>query len=499
MPKKISKAEQERRKQIKRLKGAMYRAKKAGYVFDTSPIPEKATAKRLAKITAQDIRKQGYKLNEQGEKEYYSPYKARQESARKAQQTIAKKREDPYYDTAYLAQRKKAVTARETKKALKEFNEARLELGKAGGNYLKEQIARRKVQDAKQKVLNFKKELENLNDRIYKYGTQYPEDRERYELIKQAQREDEERQRKIENYEKLKAQQDAEEEERYRQWEKNKELGGFDDDSDYRDIDEWKAEAKERDRQENYDEWSDTDDGDYDYKNYKHFQRPEAEDPTDIPEIDERPFDKPITEEPDIPTMIDPETGEVLPDYEKAIEDYYNSLVVDEETGEAYGTEDQLKNFQNDIKEGIEAERYDEGRDGIILDEHSEPIALKRETSKGEYYVPYEEAPYEDLVEQRLNDAISRLDYAEAQFFHSIVQREKSIYGGRFYSYLQEAIEELEDDIDTLYSASHWEDLIEAGYQLLYALTQGKMTSDDAKRLEKAITEDRPFRTKKRR
>ena len=467
MPKKISKAEQEHRKQVKRLKGAMYRAKKAGYVFDASPIPEKATAKRLAKITAQDIRKQGYKLNEHGEKEYYSPYKARQEAARKAQQTIAKKREDPYYDTAYLAQRKKAVTTRETKKALKEFNEARLELGKAGGNYLKEQIARRKVQDARQKVLNFKKELENLNDRIYKYGTQYPEDRKRYELIKQAQREDEERQRKIENYEKLKAQQDAEAEERY--------------------------------RRENYDEWADTDDGDYDYKNYKHFQKPEVEDLTDISEIDERPFDKPITEDPDISTMIDPETGEVLPDHEKAIEDYYNSLVVDEETGEAYGTEDQLKNFQNDIKEGIEAERYDEGRDGIILDEHSEPIALKRETSKGEYYVPYEEAPYEDLVEQRLNDAISRLDYAEAQFFHSIVQREKSIYGGRFYAYLQEAIEELEDDIDTLYSASHWEDLIEAGYQLLHALTQGKMTSDDAKRLEKAITEDRPFRTKKRR
>lgn len=89
--KKQTPAQIERKKQLKRLQSAVKRAEKSGYKFDVNPIPENATTKRLKNITSVDIRKQSYRITEEGQKEYYSPFKARQEAARKAQETIRQK------------------------------------------------------------------------------------------------------------------------------------------------------------------------------------------------------------------------------------------------------------------------------------------------------------------------------------------------------------------------------------------------------------------------
>ena len=93
---------QEYEKQIKRIKDSVKRAEKKGLKFDTSPVPEmpkRVTKKKLEEIkdlTYRDIWPKGYKENDKGEKEFYSPYEASKEASRKRQETIkAKKNKEP--------------------------------------------------------------------------------------------------------------------------------------------------------------------------------------------------------------------------------------------------------------------------------------------------------------------------------------------------------------------------------------------------------------------
>lgn len=98
MPKsKLTAAQKAHKAELKRLQSAVRRAEKAGYIFDTNPIPENATTKRLKSIKSSDIRRQSYTLTAEGKKEYYSPFKVRQQAAKKAQETVRQKAEQDFH------------------------------------------------------------------------------------------------------------------------------------------------------------------------------------------------------------------------------------------------------------------------------------------------------------------------------------------------------------------------------------------------------------------
>ena len=451
MPKKKpTPAQQERAKQIRRLKSAVYRAKKQGYTFDTSPIPEKATAKRLAKITSQDIRKQGYKLTETGEKEYYSPYKARQQAAQKAKQTISEKLKDPIYAKEYQLKHKIASLASQEKRQKKNWFRARTlasmhTIGEQGKKYeqqWKQEVEklgsiRRQITEQRKALTELKKPAPENRHIIEK--DDYIIDKDTGEVLREPLPQ-------ISPSEPKKDYSITEEE--YRRLDEKYDIGLYD-------------EPQE---------------DEYNYRSTYEIEESLKAANEAVEKLDEM-FEK--LNKPSEPVLSE--------------EDY----VIDAQTGEVYGLKSELSSFQTDIEEGLETGRYEYDIEGDqIMDNHGEPIAYIREDSEGhENFIPYDHAEYSNLVEHKISSAIDSLTYSVSEFFHEIVNNQIATEGANsFYSRMGENIENFEGLIDDVIRYVDYNSLISSANHLLWLLTDGNPTSDQAKRLQDAIDDDRPLR-----
>lgn len=451
MPKKKpTPAQQEKAKQIRRLKSAVYRAKKQGYTFDTSPIPEKATAKRLAKITSQDIRKQGYKLTDTGEKEYYSPYKARQQAAQKAKQTISEKLKDPIYAKEYQIKHKIASLASQEKRQKKNWFRARTlasmhTIGEQGKQYQqqwKQEVEklgsiRRQITEQRKALTELKKPAPENRHIIEQDG--YIIDADTDETLRELPSQ-------ISPSEPKKDYDITEEE--YRRLDEKYDIGLYE-------------EPQEEE--------------------YTYRSTSEIEDGLNRANEASEKLDK----------MFEKLNKNLEPTYSE--EDY----IIDAQTGETYGLKSELSSFQTDIEEGLETGRYEYDIEADrIMDNHGEPIAYVREDSEGhENFIPYDHAEYTNLVEHKISSAIDSLTYSVSEVFHEFVNNQIAAEGAKsFYTRMGENIEKFQVLIDDVIRYVDYNSLISAANNLLWLITDGNPTSDQAKRVQNAIDDDRPLR-----
>ena len=351
--KKQTPAQIERKKQLKRLQSAVKRAEKSGYKFDVNPIPENATTRRLKNITSTDIRKQSYRITEEGQKEYYSPFKARQEAARKAQETI----------------RQKSKASKQYAVDLAEKRAYALEQAQVGAAQKRYYQAHDKVKELEKKYAydltpsNFSdapKELQEAKEKEYtahsKYGqiidkTEPSRRKRRMEWLDQVERQVREREEAEKKHEEC-----------------------------------LKKRAKEPE------EYTEPEPEEFDDSFDEYYPDPEPE-----PEPEEyqwREADYTPTPEPEPSNIISPE--EVKPEYQPVYDNSgHFAGYVDPESGEFFELpEDQVGRplTQEEIKEKLEDGTWEEAGN-VILDESSNPV-YEYNDSTGNYepYTP----DYED-------------------------------------------------------------------------------------------------------
>lgn len=527
MRKKKTKAQQEHDKQLRRLKSIVRRAEKAGLIFDTSPIPEKATTKRLSKITGADIRKQGYRFTTEGAKDYYTPYKERQRGVQKAKETIAQKRTDPAYNKMYIAERQMAHKARKQKESGRRLSAATKDVQTARA--LRDSLVSAGDKDYTKQVLSdwysrvVAKDPEAGKDFAKMWGLKLDENgvpifrdfpREEYEKRVQQRTEDVELAQR--RYNEARTIDNAKVDDLMKASKSYTAAKTL-----YEESVENEAEY-DSDYYQEYDPRYDTlfdralskfNPNDY---NYRYAFSPEGLEArwteeyreefnrgisrriadSDYEQYHNVVFD-PLTGAP--VARFDPETSSFIP-FEYRQDELYGSR----KTGEVYGTFVDM--FSYEILDKLESGVYTSEGD-YILDEHGQPIATLETVYKlndstqmydrrGIKLVPYNPPIFKDISDYNLNDYISsfspNMESALREFYEDIEDDE-------------DEIEELGDRLQNVHYAyervinySSYEELITGYYEMAEAIKGEPLTDEERAKLEQAVDDDRKKRTRRK-
>lgn len=521
MRKKKTKAQQERDKQLRRLKSIVRRAEKAGLVFDTSPIPENATTKRLSKITGADIRKQGYRFTSEGEKDYYTPFKERQRGVQKAKETIAQKRTNPVYNEMYLAERKmasavsahkKAMTAQ--KGAIADADDARKKRAvfgqKVGGKEYTDFIDKRQLERLlKEKPQEGQKLAKTLGVTIDENGqVTVPDFNEKqYKLFVDFLDRSLEIAESIEEIsstrEKTKVEERLEAKRKYEEAKKK-----YEEDTD--------VEPDYSDYYDDYYDYSSPSFNPNDY-NYKYAFSPEGLSARWTKSYREE-FNEGIQKKIDDSdyeqfhgVVFDTETGEPVARYDSQDGSYTpfeyreGELYGDRRTGEVYGTFVDM--FSYEILDKLESDIYTiQGE--YILDEHGEPIAtleaVKRLTESTQSYdrtglliTPYEPPVFKDIADYNLDDYLSgfspNMESALRELYEQTLADEED------FLEVQENLQNVHYAYERVMNYSNYEELLTGYYEMAKALKGGEeLTPEEMKQLEQAVNDDRVKRTRRK-
>lgn len=520
MRKKKTKAQQERDKQVRRLKSIVRRAEKAGLVFDTSPIPENATAKRLSKITGADIRKQGYRFTPEGAKDYYTPYKERQRGVQKAKETIAQKRVNPAYNEMYLAERKmasavsahkKAMTAQ--KSAISDADDARKKRAvfgqKVGGQNYTEFIDKRQLERLlKEKPQEGQKLAKSLGIKIDENGhVTVPDFNEKqYKLFLDFLDRSLEMAESIEELSSTREKRKVEERlEANRKYEEAKKR--YEEDTD--------SEPDYSDYYESFLDFAPTPFNPTDY-NYKYAFSPEgleARWTQSYREEFNEGIERKIADsdyEQFHGIVFDAETGEPVARYNPQDDSYspfdyrQDELYGNRKTGEVYGTFVDM--FSYEILDKLDSGIYTlQGE--YILDEHGQPIATLEavktlsDSSRsfertGIKLEPYEPPVFKDIADYNLDDYISsfspNMESALRDFYDDISDDEDEIKN------LGDRLQEVHYAYERVINYSSYEELLTGYYEMAEAIKGEPLTDEERAKLEQAVNDDRVKRTRRK-
>ena len=480
MAKTLTKAAQEKAKQIARLKRAVKRAEKAGYIFDKSPIPERARASTLAKITSADIRKQSYRLTETGEKEYYSPFKARQQAAQKAKQTIAQKRLTPEYNEYYIAQHKYA-----SQKA------------KQSALNKKADVAKQTYQDVYHKYSAEADRKARENAERGKLGIATLEDT----LIRAAGKKRQQAQNKA-------ARQQRETDKAYTEYlRKKREL------NDLRKLQEKSNQViMDEDFYDDYD--SDTV---YDQYISSHDSTP-SYDTYVRSKLDSEAY-KQIDN-----WVYNSDTGEPMAFYDKNKDEYvvllgsketndirpigYDEvdpkefLKIDPVTGEVLGSTAEQTWNDKIIDEKLVSGEYELTETGIILDAHGEPVAIPEVDRYGKvHYEPYvQPLSFDEIASGNIDDYINTLSPNMQDVMYEAKRTAIGEQGeDNFYSNLQDNFDEYPYAFEEVIRYSDYNHLLTNFYHSLELILGRDLTEDERQSAEQAVNDDRDKRTRNKR
>lgn len=526
MRKKKTKAQQERDKQLRRLKSIVRRAEKAGLVFDTSPIPENATTKRLSKITGADIRKQGYRFTPEGKKDYYTPFKERQRGVEKAKRTIAEKRLNPDYEEMYIAERKMAYQAKVQKKSGAVVNKAGKDLQTARA--LRSSLVAGGDKDYTKKVLSdwylrlLEKDPEAVKDFAKTWGITLDENgqpkvkdfaKELYERRLKQLTEDVKLAEKLykdatvrdnDIYEDLKSSKTA--------YEKAKEKYEEQDKSDEYDEGEYFQEYDPR-----YNTFFDRYDPAFNPNDYNYTYAFTVEKDNTFWEDVRQQFSKGIAQRvADFDykqyhgVVFDPTTGKPVARYDPKSSSY---IPFEYREGEVYGLDrdtGEVQSFVNmfsyEILDKIDAGIYTIEGD-YVLDEHSQPIAqlelVRKVTDSTQRYdregiaiIPYEPPVFKDIADYNLNDYISsfspNMESALRDFYNEIPDDEDGIKG------IGDRLQKVHYAYERVMNYKSYEELLTGYYEMAEAIKGEPLTDEEREKLEKAVNDDRVKRTRKK-
>lgn len=480
MAKTLTKAAQEKAKQIARLKRAVKRAEKAGYIFDKSPIPERARASTLAKITSADIRKQSYRLTETGEKEYYSPFKARQQAVQKAKQTIAQKRLTPEYNEYYISQHKYA-----SQKA------------KQSALNKKADVAKQTYQDVYHKYSAEADRKARENAERGKRGIATLEDT----LIRAAGKKRQQAQNKA-------ARQQRETDKAYTEYlRKKREL------NDLRKLQEKSNQALvDEDFYDDYDS-----DAIYDEYTSSHTSTPSYDiyvraklDSEAYKQIDNWVYNSdtgdPVAfydknKDKYVVLLGSKETNDIRPiGYDEV--DPKEFLKIDPRTGEVLGSTAEQTWNDKFIDDKLLSGEYEMTETGIILDAHGEPVAIPEVDRSGKvYYEPYVQPPtFDEIASGNIDDYINTL----SPKMQSVMNEAKRTAIGEqgednFYSNVQDHYDELPYAFEEIIRYDSYSHLLTNFYHSLELVLGRDLTESERQSAEQAVNDDRDQRTRRKR
>ena len=447
MRKKLSQAAQERNKQLKRLRAAQRRAEKAGFTFDTSPIPERATTKTLSKISGMDIWKQGYKLSTSGDKEFYSPYKARQQASAKAQETIRKKiKTDKQYKAKYYEQKSYASARSQYERTRRQTAELSKILFSNNASQQEKQKAKAKYEQVGAKQ---KEAIEKIS---------------RYQRSKQSQF-------SSTTYSKPAVQPEPQ-------------LSP-------------QPEPKTVDN-----DFYDYDDYDYDYSETTDYKVRKGLEEGIYTQIDQYVYDEtgePIAtfeEAGEIYAHIATKSSVGIVPMEKWLkDDVQDELVVDPKTGEVYGTRAELEYFNQQTREALENGYYEES-DVVILDSHSDPIAIQVNTTQGTMYVPFDPQTFSDIAESNVTDYLTALTPNMRRYLDQKIQEQKSEEGeDNFYARLKDNAPKYGYAFERVIKYGSYQELVEDFYEAASLILGGELDDYERYVMEEAVNADREYRS----
>jgi hypothetical protein len=471
MRKKLSQAAQERNKQLKRLRATQRRAEKAGYTFDTSPIPERATTKTLSKISGMDIWKQGYKLSASGDKEFYSPYKARQQASAKAQETLRKKRANPEYEAQYIAQRKYASSVAQFNEAKRQAIELKEKL-KSDIMELSNIVAEQKKQKRKTgsnlvtreelKLAALGKQIERAQKVQAGKASAVQKAKTKYEVKRRQQKEATREREKIRNY--------YESDEEFDRYEEQiptssgetpiSAYGSFTEEIEhYLDLDE--------------------------YKFIDNFVYNDKGEPVAVYNSEDERF---------TPVFKFDEYGGYLPS-----DSYGNltdsDLITDSKTGEVYGTTAELTAFDDEISRALRLGQYEES-DVVVLDNHSEPIAVRVETNQGTKYIPFNPQTFSDIADSNVTDYLTALTPNMRRYLDQKIQEQKSEEGeDNFYARLKDNAPKYGYAFERVIKYGSYTELVEDFYEAAALILGGELDDSERYAMEEAVNADREYRS----
>lgn len=476
MAKKPTKAALERAKQISRLKSAVKRAERAGYIFDTNPIPERARTSTLAKITSADIRKQSYRLTETGEKEYYSPFKIRQQAAEKARQTTKLKRlSSPEYNEYYLAQHKYA-----SQKA----KEASLKR--------KADVAIQKAQTVHDKYISKVIETES---NFRSKGTISPAEA----VIQAAQKTKQKAQNKV-------ARQKREVDKAFTSYMQKKRA--------YQSAKRAEEEAQTALLPDDFSEYSD----EYDYdatsgassgssagSDFTDYVRNRLID-NEYVKLENWVFNKdgnPIafydeTNEKFKPLMGTDRTDAVPFDTDNIpAEELY---IINPYTGEIEGSKADEVWREHWIDAKLISGEYELTETGIVLDEHSEPIASAYlDKKKKLHFEPFVEPPdFTDIAGTNITEYANNLSPRMSSVMNEAIRTAEEEQGEDFYTNVQQKYEEFPYAFEQVLSYENYEELLNSYYYSLELILGRDLTEEERREAERAVDEDRVNRTRRK-
>lgn len=481
MTKTLTKAAQEKAKQIARLKRAVKRAEKAGYIFDKSPIPERARASTLAKITSADIRKQSYRLTETGEKEYYSPFKARQQAVQKAKQTIAQKRLQPEYNEYYIAQHKYASQKAKQSTLNKKADVAKQTYQHVYHKYSAE--ADRKARENAERGMR---------------GTATLEDT----LIRAAGKKRQQAQNKA-------ARQQRETDKAYTEYlRKKREL-----------IDLKKLQEKSNQVIMDEDFYDDYYDSDTVYDQYisSHTSTPsydtyvrEKLDSNDYKQIDNWVYNsdtgEPVSfydknKDKYVVLLGSKETNDIRPiDYDEV--DPKEFLKIDPRTGEVLGTTAEQTWNDKFIDDKLISGEYEMAETGIVLDEHGEPVAITEVDRHGKvHYETFVQPPsFDEISSGNIDDYINTLSPNMQRVMYDAKHTAIDEQGeDNFYSNVQDNYDDFPYAFEEVIRYSDYDHLLTNFYHSLELILGRDLTESERQEAEKAVNDDRDKRTRNKR
>ena len=452
MRKKKTKAQQEHDKQLRRLKSIVRRAEKAGLVFDSSPIPENATTKRLSKITGVDIRKQGYRLTSEGEKDYYTPYKERQRGVQKAKETIAKKREQPSYNYMYIAQREYASKVAQKRRKASPPTDSDIQTAR-----LHYEFAKTRHQDKLKNIQQYVEEVHQGKVDTEVYTPAFLEESA-----------------------------DAYVEGRNSTYYDDYYYESVPESFNPNDYSYKYAFAKGEDTPY----WADT------REEFNEGIKQKLAD-SDYEQFHGVVFDT-LTEEP--VARFDQKTSSFIP-----FEFQQNEFYGNPKTGEVYGTYVDMFSFE--ILDKLESGIYT-AQGEYILNEHGEPIATieqvknitdsaQRHDRFGAILVPYETPTFKDIADYNLDDYISgfspNMESTLRELYEEIIEDEDD------FVEVQENLQNVHYAYEQVMNYSSYEELLTGYFEMAKALKGGEeLTDEEMKQLEQAVNDDRVKRTRRK-
>lgn len=472
MRKKLSQAAQERNKQLKRLRATQRRAEKAGYTFDTSPIPERATTKTLSKISGMDIWKKGYKLSTSGDKEFYSPYKARQQASAKAQETLRKKRAKPEYEAQYIAQHKYASSVAQFNEAKRQALALKEKL-KADIMELSSVVAEQKREKRKTgsnlvtreelKLAALGKQIEKAQKVQAGKASAVQKAKTKYETKKRQQREAAKEREKVRDYYGA----DDEEFDRYEE-----QIPTY---SGENPIEAYGSFTEEIEHYLYLEK----------YKFIDNFVYNDKGEPVAIYDPEDERF---------TPVFKSEEYGGYLPS-----DSYGNlsdsDLITDSRTGEVYGTTAELTAFDDEISRELRLGQYEES-DVVVLDNHGEPIAVRVETNQGAKYVPFDPQTFSDIAESNVTDYLTALTPNMRRYLDQKIQEQKAEEGeDNFYSRLKENAPKYGYAFERVIKYGSYQELVEDFYEAAALILGGELDDYERYAMEEAVNADREYRS----